>query len=114
MPSWVPDAVFYEIVPDRLEPPRRDELADYAVAAFEAWDAPPAHRTYKGGNLRGVARHLDRLAELGITALYLTPVHASPTYHRYKPLDLERVDPLCGGEPAFDDLLGAARERGLR
>ena len=29
----------------------------------------------------------------------------SPTYHRYKPVDLLHVDPLCGGDDAFDALL---------
>lgn len=114
MPSWVPDAIFYEIIPDRLEPPRPEELAGYARDAFEPWDAPPAPRSYKGGNLRGVARHLDRIVDLGVTALYLTPVTAGPTYHRYKPLDLLRVDPLLGGDEAFADLLDAAHRRGLR
>ena len=114
MPSWVPDAIFYAIMPDRLEPPRPEELEGYARDAFAAWDAPPAHRGYKGGTLRGVARHIDRIADLGVTALYLTPITASPSYHRYKPLDLVRVDPLLGGEEAFDALLAAAHRRGLR
>lgn len=114
MPGWVADAIFYEIVPDRLDPPRPDELAPYAREAFEAWDAAPAHRAYKGGTLRGVARHLDRIAELGVTALYLTPVTSSPTYHRYKPVDLLHVDPMCGGDEAFEALLDDAHARGLR
>src|SRR5262245_20502438 len=66
MSSWVPDAIFYAVLPDRLEPPRPEELAGYARDAFEAWDEPPAHRAYKGGTLRGVVQHLDRLAELGM------------------------------------------------
>jgi glycosidase/sugar/nucleoside kinase (ribokinase family) len=114
MPSWVPDAIFYAVLPDRLEPPRPEELAPYAREAFEPWDAPPAHRAYKGGNLHGVARHLDRLVDLGVTALLLTPITVSPSYHRYKPIDLLHVDPLLGGDAAFDTLLDAAHRRGLR
>lgn len=114
MPSWVPDAVFYSFLPDRLEPPRPEELAGYARGAFEAWDEPPAHRAYKGGTLRGAVRHLDRLADLGVTALFLTPIGASPSYHRYKPLDLTTIDPRLGGERAFAELLAAVRARGMR
>jgi len=114
MSSWVPDAIFYAVLPDRLEPPRPEELAGYAGDAFETWDEPPGNRSYKGGTLRGVVQHLDRLVDLGITALYLTPVHASPSYHRYKPLDLAQVDPRLGGDEAFDALVRAAHARGLR
>ena len=114
MPGWVPDAVFYEFIPDRLEPPGPSALAPYRRDVFEPWDAPPAHRAYKGGTLRGVARHLDRLADLGVTALSLTPVTSSPTSHRYKPLDLLHVDPMLGGDEALDALLRDAHARGLR
>jgi glycosidase/sugar/nucleoside kinase (ribokinase family) len=114
MPSWVPDAVFYQVLPDRLEPPGALDLDGFAADALEAWEAEPGPRAYKGGTLRGVLRHLDRIAELGFTALTLTPVHASPTYHRYKPVDLVSVDHLLGGEAAFTALLDGAHARGLR
>jgi len=114
MPSWVRDAVLYEIVPDRLEPPDPSELTFVTRGVLEPWDAPPEHRAFKGGTLAGVTRHLERIADLGFNTLYLTPVTASPTYHRYKPVDLFRVDPLLGGDAAFDELLAAAHGRGLR
>lgn len=114
MPGWVPDAVFYELIPDRLEPPLPAELAPFAREAFEPWDAAPAHRAYKGGTLGGVVRHLDRLVELGVTALFLTPVTASPTSHRYKPVDLLHVDPMLGGDEAATSLLCQAHARGLK
>ena len=37
MPTWVPDAIFYEIIPDRLEPPTAEELQPYSAEAFESF-----------------------------------------------------------------------------
>ncbi len=111
-PAWVADAVFYAIIPDRATPPTTAEAARFDV--LEPWSDPPAHRAYKGGTLDGIISHLDRLVDLGVTALYLTPHYVGPTYHRYKPQDLFRTDPLLGGDEAFDRLVAAAKQRGLR
>ena len=110
VPEWVKDAVFYQIFPDRFaqsehvpKPPR-----------LEAWDAPPTHHGFKGGDLFGVVEKLDYLQELGITALYLNPVFASAANHRYHPYDYERVDPLLGGDEALRVLMDAAHERAIK
>ena len=38
---------------------------------LEPWDAPPTTYGFKGGDLLGIVEHLDYLADLGVTALYL-------------------------------------------
>src|SRR5207249_1903894 len=78
------------------------------------WDAPPTQHGFKGGDLLGIAERLDDLLDLGISALYLTPVVASASNHRYHAYDYLRVDPLLGGDAAFRELLDAAHERGMR
>ena len=109
-PGWVADAVFYQIFPDRFAAsarvPKPGEL--------EPWDVPPTTHGFKGGDLLGIAEHLDDLADLGITALYLNPVFASASNHRYHTFDYENVDPLLGGNAALRELLDAAHERGMR
>ena len=82
-PAWVRDAVFYQIFPDRFA--RSARVA--AAGPFEPWDAPPTHAGFKGGDLYGVVDRLDELGELGITALYLNPVFASASNHRYNAYD---------------------------
>jgi len=109
-PAWVADAVFYQIFPDRFASSARV----IKPGPMEAWDAPPTFHGYKGGDLLGIVEHLDYLAELGMTALYLTPVFASASNHRYHTYDYYHVDPLLGGDAALRELLDAAHGRGMR
>ena len=109
-PDWVRDAVFYQIFPDRFASSTRVPKP----GALEPWDAPPTHHGFKGGDLLGIAEHLDTLADLGITALYLTPIFASTANHRYHTFDFELVDPLLGGDAALRELLDEAHRRGMR
>jgi neopullulanase len=109
-PDWVRDAVFYQVFPDRFARSGRVP----APGPLEPWDAPPTHHGFKGGDLYGVADRLPYLADLGITALYLTPVFASASNHRYHTYDYRTVDPLLGGDAALRHLLDAAHDRGMR
>ena len=109
-PDWVRDAVFYQIFPDRFATSVRVPKP----GTMERWDAPPTSHGFKGGDLLGIAEHLDELRELGITALYLTPVFASASNHRYHTYDYELVDPLLGGDAALRELLDSAHARGMR
>ena len=108
-PAWVQDAIFYQIFPDRFA--RSERLPDIG---FEAWDAPPTHHGFKGGDLYGIANKLDYLQDLGITALYLNPVFASASNHRYHTYDYYNVDPLLGGNDALRFLLDEAHRREIR
>ncbi|HUP83605.1 MAG TPA: glycoside hydrolase family 13 protein [Candidatus Limnocylindria bacterium] len=109
-PAWVADAVFYQIFPDRFAASARVPKP----GPLEAWDAPPTYNGYKGGDLLGIVEHLDHLSELGITALYLTPVFSSASNHRYHTYDYYQVDPLLGGNDALRELLDACHGRGMR
>jgi cyclomaltodextrinase len=81
---------------------------------LEPWDEPPTHHGFKGGDLLGIVEHLDYLADLGVNALYLTPVFASASNHRYHTYDYYTVDPLLGGDAALRELLDAAHGHGMR
>ena len=109
-PAWVKDAVFYQIFPDRFATSARVVKPDH----MEAWDAPPTPRGFKGGDLLGIAARLPELAELGVNALYLTPIFASASNHRYHTYDYLAVDPLLGGNEALRELLDQAHARGMR
>jgi cyclomaltodextrinase len=111
-PDWVKDAVFYQIFPDRFA--RSDVLQAAKPRNLEAWDAPPTSLGYKGGDLLGVAEHLDHIQELGATAIYFCPIFQATANHRYHTHDYYVVDPLLGGNAAFRKMLDEAHRRGLR
>ena len=106
-----------------LVPPERRASADFSrdldrdVQRVE-WDQPvdeqgDIHAHY-GGDLQGVTQALPYLKNLGVTGLWLTPIFASPSNHRYDISDYRRVDPHLGGDAAWDELTQAAGEAGLR
>jgi alpha-glucosidase len=67
------------------------------------------------GDLAGIAERLDYLAALGVDAIWLNPCYPSPNNDGgYDVADYTGIDPVYGGLPAFDKLLTAAHERGLR
>jgi cyclomaltodextrinase len=110
-PDWVQDAVFYQIFPDRFAKSDRNPAHNLP---FEAWDTPPTPHGFKGGDLYGIAEKLDYLKDLGITALYLNPIFASASNHRYHAFDYYNVDPLLGGNDALRFLLDKAHKKNIR
>lgn len=113
-PDWVKHAVFYQIFPDRFR--RSDRPLPFGICSvsLEPWNAPPTVQGYKGGNLWGVIERLDELGELGITAIYFTPIFQSACNHRYHTHDYYQVDPLLGGNEALRALLDEAHARQIR
>ena len=109
-PAWARDAVFYQIFPDRFA--RSERLAK--PANLLPWHAPPSPQGFHGGDLLGIAEHLDHLADLGVNAIYLNPIFQSPSNHRYHTHDYEKVDPLLGGNSALRKLVGEAHARHIR
>jgi cyclomaltodextrinase / maltogenic alpha-amylase / neopullulanase len=109
-PQWVQDAVFYQIFPDRFARSEKQSSKFH----FEDWDSAPTPHGFKGGDLYGVAEKLDYLKDLGINALYLNPIFASASNHRYHTFDYYNVDELLGGNEAFDHLLDKAHKMDIR
>jgi cyclomaltodextrinase / maltogenic alpha-amylase / neopullulanase len=109
-PDWVTHAVFYQIFPDRFA--KSDSLDK--PHNLEPWDSDPTPFGYKGGDLVGIRERLDYLQDLGVTALYFNPIFQSASNHRYHTHDYYKVDPLLGGDEAFEALLTECRRRGVR
>lgn len=109
-PEWVKDAIFYQIFPDRFA--RSSALAKPSY--LEQWDSPPTTYGFKGGDLIGVMERLDYLQDLGIDAIYFTPIFKSTANHRYHTYDYYEVDPILGGNAAVQRLVGEMHRRGMR
>jgi glycosidase len=105
--SWWVGAVFYSIFVDSFARGRDGAEVEEAGARQRK------PRLY-GGDLWGIASRASHLEELGVDAVYLTPIYPSPSYHRYDVIDHGRVDPLLGGEEAFDNLVRELGRRGIR
>lgn len=119
LPDWVPDQIGYQVFPDRFA--RGDAAVPTPSWAQPAeWDDRVVHKgpdvpfQWFGGTLDGVTDHLDHLAGLGATMLYLTPVFEAWSNHRYDARSFDRVDPVLGGDAALERLIDAAHGLGLK
>ncbi len=108
--DWVRDAVFYQIFPDRFA--NGDPLLD--PPDVKPWGDPPTRDNFFGGDLAGIRGRLGYLSGLGVTALYLTPIFAARTNHRYDTVDYLRVDPGLGDEAEFRRFVAAVHDAGIR
>ncbi|WP_028241396.1 alpha-amylase family glycosyl hydrolase [Stutzerimonas azotifigens] len=67
------------------------------------------------GDLNGVLRHLDYLQQLGVEALWLSPIFRSPMADAgYDVSDYRDIDPLFGSLADIDRLIAEAHARGIR
>ncbi len=66
------------------------------------------------GDLQGVRSKLDYLCDLGITGIWLMPIHPSTTYHKYNVSDYYAIDPAYGSMEDFEALIADCQSRGIR
>jgi hypothetical protein len=89
---WWNDTVFYEIF----------------VRSFYDTDGDG------NGDLNGLIEKLDYLQDLGVTGLWLMPIHPSPSYHGYDVTDYYDINPAYGTLDDFKRLLAEAKKRNIR
>lgn len=66
------------------------------------------------GDFNGIKSKLDYLQNMGVQALWLSPIHKASSYHGYDVLDYESVNPDYGTEADFKSLLSAAHAKGMK
>lgn len=101
-PDWMADAVMYQIMVDRF------------ARTGSSLPAPGSPTALYGGTLDGITEHLDHIEALGCNAIWLSPVHKSPSHHGYDHEDYYIVEPRYGGEAALKRLIDAAHARDIR
>ena len=112
--------VLYMLMPDRFASGRSDNDQIKGMRPYKNDRSEPSLR--HGGDLEGIRQHLDYFKELGVTALWFTPVleNNSPdnglfsTYHGYATTDYYRVDPRFGSNEEYRQLCDEAHEKGLK
>jgi neopullulanase len=106
--------VMYLIMPDRFA--NGDPTNDEPPGSAGSHDRGKA-RAYHGGDLQGIREHLPYLKELGVNAIWLTPIvknGAAEDYHGYGAVDLYAVDPHLGTVREYRDLVSAAHEQRIK
>ena len=61
---------------------------------------------FYNGDLTGVLNELDYIQSLGFDTIYMNPIFAARSYHRYDTDDYLHIDPALGGDAAFTALAG--------
>ena len=112
--------VLYLLMPDRFAqgPNHQKQLA--GMRSYREDRNEPSLR--HGGDLEGLRQHLDYFNELGVTALWFTPIleNDSPdqdrwsTYHGYACTNYYRVDPRFGSNEAYRQLIDECHKKGLK
>ena len=74
---------------------------------------PKQGRGYQGGNLKGIISMLDRLQQMGVTGLLLTPFVKGAAYHGYHTIDFTKVNPHFGSWRTIDKLVEEVHQRGM-
>ena len=110
VPPWAKDAIFYQIFPERFA----NGDASNDPPGTEPWGGTPTPRNYFGGDLKGIIDHLDYVSSLGVNALYLNPVFASNSNHKYHASDYMKIDPHFGDDAIFRSLVDECHRRGIR
>ncbi len=136
-PDWVKNGVIYQIFPDRFRNGNtaNDQLAvgqvfyggncanGGAVSTLHTtWNQPPEdgrvtgcyNRDFFGGDLQGIQQELPNLKAMGVTILYLNPIFAARSNHRYDTDNYELVDPILGTNQDFANLATAAHAMGMK
>lgn len=102
-PQWAREAVIYHIFVDRFSPGNGDD-----------WKQTSDQRGFFGGTLAGITEKLDYVAELGATALWLSPIFESPTVHGYDATGYKSVPDRLGNDAGLHRLVEEAHARGIR
>ncbi|SHF54788.1 Glycosidase [Bacteroides luti] len=108
--------VLYMLMPDRFANGNAANDNDKALSPSTVDRKDPNAR--HGGDLAGIEKHLDYFNELGITALWFTPVLENSmtggSYHGYATTNYYNVDPRFGTNNEYKNLIDKAHNKGLK
>ena len=112
--------VLYMLMPDRFASSGTKKHPMPGLNTYHVDRSQPSLR--HGGDLEGIRQHLDYFTQLGVTALWFTPIlenntpdeNTHSTYHGYATTDYYRVDPRFGTNDDYRRLINDAHAKGLK
>lgn len=114
--GFTSEDVLYLIMPDRFANgnPENDVIDDMREKKVDRTDSFARH----GGDIQGISNHLDYIADLGVTAIWLNPTQEndmeSGSYHGYAITDYYQIDRRFGSNEDFCALVEKAHEKNLK
>lgn len=114
--GFTSEDVLYLIMPDRFANgcPENDVIDGMREKTVNRADGFARH----GGDLQGISNHLDYIADLGATAIWLNPTQEndmeSGSYHGYAITDYYQIDRRFGSNEDFCALVEKAHEKDLK
>jgi glycosidase len=140
-PAWLQNANVYHILPDRFR--NGNQTNDYCrtgsttgcptfygtdpstVIHYDVWNtqmcdprntSSPCYNNFTqfyNGDLAGVQSELDYIQSLGFDTIYMNPIFAARSYHRYDTDNYLHIDPALGGDAAYAALQAEMNRRGM-
>ena len=114
--GFTSEDVLYLIMPDRFANgnPENDVVDGMREKKVDRADSFARH----GGDIQGISNHLDYIADLGVTAIWLNPTQEndmeSGSYHGYAITDYYQIDRRFGSNEDFCALVEKAHEKNLK
>lgn len=114
--GFTSEDVLYLIMPDRFANgnPENDVVDEMREKKVDRTDSFARH----GGDIQGISNHLDYIADLGVTAIWLNPTQEndmeSGSYHGYAITDYYQIDKRFGSNDDFCALVEKAHEKNLK
>ena len=128
--DWRNGALVYQVLVDRFAPSADLQAKSHLYAPpkqIRPWDEVPEQGVYLeevgvwsheidfwGGDLESLRSKLDYISSLGIDVLYLNPIHAGFTNHKYDSLDFETVSAEFGTRDDVARLADDLHDAGMK
>ncbi len=109
-PEWAKDIVMYHIFPDSFASEERRVENQGKICKYKG----AMTVTNVGGTLKGIEANLDYLREMGINCIYLNPIFAANSYHKYDTIDYFEIDPCLGTKEDFKRLVKMCHEHEIK
>ena len=126
-PQWVSSSTCYQIFPDRFcngDPSVGAKTGQYEFDGGKVttpeWTEKPKEWIqsrccdFYNGDLKGIEQKANYLKELGIDVIYINPIFASESVHRYDTVDFFSIDPKLGGDEALVALVKTMHKNGIK
>lgn len=102
----------WNTLPENPEQETEEKMDAYKATGAYVGDGNWSNEIY-GGDLKGITERIDYLKALGVNVIYLNPVFASISSHRYDTSDYNKIDPILGDLGDFEELTRVAEENGM-